>query len=129
VGSGGVELFVRVIQAADRKLQERHGVGLSVLFVRTPEYEKQLRRVGWSDDSIAVALRTAGVTVIDGDTPKAPDHSPFLYLLRGDGHPTAMANAVRAETLVRSLNLSTAARPSRHTRSLVLRLPTHRAGT
>lgn len=128
IRSADIDLFVRVIQAADRKLKERYGVGLTVLFVHAPGFEKELRRVGWTDDSIAVALRAAGIAVIDGDTPKAPDHSRFLYALRRDGHPTATANAIRAETLVRSLNLSAAGGRSLDIRSLGLGLPTHGAG-
>lgn len=101
-----LRLFVAILRRAHSELKRHYGVGLTVLFLSEPAYEENLRRVGWSDDSLADAIRAAGITVISAESPTPPADDPHRYRLRRDGHPTAAANRARADSLLRHLDLA-----------------------
>lgn len=103
--SGDLDLFVGILARADSLLTARYGVGLTVLYVKEPTYEPNLKAAGWSDDSIVRALRGRHVTVLNGDTPDPPAEIPHLYRFRRDGHPTAAANRARSDSLLQHLSL------------------------
>ena len=67
-----------------------------IYYLRDPGY-LQRASLSWTDDQIMAAFRSSGAQVLDytladGNNPR--------YRIGGDGHPSALANRIRAERLV-----------------------------
>lgn len=103
VDSADVAVYVAILARTNRLLLERFATPLTVLLIRGwPEF---LEGSGWTQDALRAALVDSGLTVIDGTSPPAPPEDPHRYHFRSDGHPTAAANVVRAESLLEHLRL------------------------
>jgi hypothetical protein len=96
--------------------REEYHVPTIIYYLRDPDYLTRLS-LSWTDDQIMDALRTSGAQVLDytladGNNPK--------YLIEGDGHPSALANRLRAARLINfmqaqddpPLNISSALNPA-----------------
>jgi hypothetical protein len=96
-----VEIYVRIIERANRLLLRKYRRGLVILHVSDGHSDDDLIRLGIDPDSIARRLRGDGMLLVDAAVPDAPPGTPQLYQLRTDGHPTGAANVIRADSLRR----------------------------
>ena len=92
-----IETLVRVTQEVIRVAKEKYELPIVIYYLRDPKY---LKSTNWTDDQIMAEFGRAGARVIDYTLEDNP-----AYEITGDGHPTALANSIRAERLERFLQL------------------------
>ncbi|MGO9672650.1 MAG: SGNH/GDSL hydrolase family protein [Methylocella sp.] len=91
-----IELYVRMLLAAVDLAKAKYGVPTLIPFLRsTDEY---LRGTGFTNESIIQRLREGGADVLDVSLVKEESEGAKISI-PGDGHPTALANRLRAEML------------------------------
>ena len=98
-----MELYIAVVSRAVREAQSRYGVPTVILYLG---YNDQyLQRSGLSNEEIVARFRSAGAHLIDA-TLTAEDGRPLTrydvpspLIIAKDGHPTALAQRLRAELL------------------------------
>jgi len=90
-----IETLVRVTQEVIRVAKGKYEVPIVIYYLRDPNY---LRSTNWTDDQIMAEFGRAGAKVLDYTLEDSP-----AYEITGDGHPTALANSIRAERLERFL--------------------------
>ncbi|MGI8569858.1 MAG: SGNH/GDSL hydrolase family protein [Methylocella sp.] len=90
-----VELYVRVLLAAVHLAKEKYGVATLIPYIIASGY---LVGTGFSDDEIVQRLRDGGAVVVDVSLAKEEAAGAKL-IFKGDGHPTPLANRLRAEML------------------------------
>jgi len=87
-----IELYLAIIERAAELAREKYGVPTAILYLPDRDYAG---RTGISDDEIMRRLRDHALIVVNGALdPSAFPGQPLL--IPGDGHPTAVANRVRA---------------------------------
>jgi hypothetical protein len=90
-----VELYVRILLAAVNLAKEKYGAATLIPYIITRGY---LKGTGFSDDEIVRRLRDGGAVVVDVSLAKEEAAGAKLTI-KGDGHPTPMANRLRASML------------------------------
>jgi hypothetical protein len=90
-----VELYVRIMLAVIDLAKQKYGAPSIVLYLKTPGY---LQGTGFSDDTIIQRLKDGGAAVIDASLDKE-EAAGATIAIPGDGHPTALANRLRAGLL------------------------------
>lgn len=91
-----VELYIRTLLAAVSVAKERYGSRTIVPYVRSSGY---LQTTGFTDESVMARLREGGAIVIDASLQQEEKAGAVLNI-PGDGHPTLLANRLRASLLV-----------------------------
>lgn len=87
--------LIAVTSASVKLVREKYHLPMIIYYLRDPDYLRRLS-LSWTDEQIMDALRKSGAEVLDytlsdGNNPK--------YRIEGDGHPTALANQIRAARL------------------------------
>ncbi|PNE09918.1 MAG: hypothetical protein CR217_17325 [Beijerinckiaceae bacterium] len=90
-----VELYIRILLAAVNLAKEKYGVATLIPYLPAYSY---LEGTGFSDNEIVQRLRDGGVTVVDVSLAKEEAAGAKL-VIEGDGHPTPLANRLRAVML------------------------------
>ncbi|VFU08036.1 conserved membrane protein of unknown function [Methylocella tundrae] len=91
-----VDVYVSTLEAAVKLAKDKYGVPTLIPYLRVPpEY---LRKTGFTDDAIMARLRDAGAIVIDASL-DAQKNAGAVISIQGDGHPTPLANRLRAEMI------------------------------
>jgi hypothetical protein len=90
-----IELYIRVLSAAVRLAENRYGVRTILPYLRSSGY---LQTTGFTDESIMERLRASGAIVIDASLQQEESQGAVLSI-PGDGHPTRLANNLRAKML------------------------------
>ncbi|MGH6811184.1 MAG: SGNH/GDSL hydrolase family protein [Methylocella sp.] len=89
-----VELYIRILLAAVTLAKEKYGVATLIPYITAPGY---LVGTGFSDDEIVRRLRDGGAVVVDVSL--VEDESTGALTFKGDGHPTPLANRLRASII------------------------------
>ena len=89
---------MRVTQEVIRVAKEKYEVPIVIYYLRDPKY---LNSTNWTDDQIMAEFGRAGAKVLDYTLEDNP-----AYTITGDGHPTALANSIRAERLENFFSVS-----------------------
>ncbi len=90
-----LELYIRILLAAVNLAKEKYGVVTLIPYIPDVGY---LKGTGFSDDEIVQRLRDGGAMVVDVSL--VEDESTGAKLtIKGDGHPTPLANRLRASML------------------------------
>ncbi len=95
VSHDDVDLYVRILLAAVNLAKEKYGVATLIPYIPNPDY---LKGTGFSDEEIIQRLRDGGAMVVDVSLAKDDDCTHGLCI-KGDGHPTPLANRLRAVML------------------------------
>lgn len=90
-----VELYVRILLSAVSLAKEKYGVATLVPYLTNRVY---LQGTGFSDDEIIRRLREGGANVVDASLLKE-EAGGAIITIKGDGHPTPLANHLRASLL------------------------------
>ncbi|MGH6800801.1 MAG: SGNH/GDSL hydrolase family protein [Methylocella sp.] len=90
-----VELYVRIMLAAVNLAKEKYGVATLIPYITASGY---LKGTGFSDDEIVQRLQDGGAVVVDVSLAKEEAAGAKLTI-KGDGHPTPLANRLRAVML------------------------------
>jgi len=95
------ELYIRIMLAAVKVAKEKYNVPTIILYdheLRDSHSEDELRAIGFSDDAIIERLKEGGASVIDVSLDKEKAAGAPISI-QDDGHPTALANRMRAAIL------------------------------
>ncbi len=87
-----VELYIRELNAAVALAKQKYHVDTLIPYVRAPG---GLANTGFTDDEVMQRLRDGGAIVIDASLDKEKAAGAAIEI-PGDGHPTALANRLRA---------------------------------
>jgi hypothetical protein len=90
-----VELYTRIMLAVIDLAKKKYGVPAIVLYLKQPEY---VRGTGFSEDMIMQRLEDGGAVVIDASLHNEEAAGTTIGI-PGDGHPTPLANRLRAGIL------------------------------
>jgi hypothetical protein len=90
-----VELYIRIMLAAVNLAKEKYDVATLIPYIRTAGY---LEGTDFSDDEIVKRLQDGGAKVVDVSLAKEEAAGAKLSI-EGDGHPTPLANRLRAPML------------------------------
>lgn len=96
-----VELYLRILLAAVNLAKEKYGVPTLIAYLKgtySQAPEGALRGTGFDDDAIIKRLRDGGAIVIDASLLKEQADGAKISLPH-DGHPTALANRLRASMI------------------------------
>lgn len=96
VRDSDIAILVDVANETIRMAREKYKKPIIIYYLRNPGYLQRLR--DWTDDKIIARFRAAGATVIEYGLDGEYDESRG-YRIPGDGHPTGLANKIRAERL------------------------------
>jgi hypothetical protein len=114
---GDVELYIETLNTAVRLAEERYGVRTIILYLRTEGYLPTTTR--FTDDIVMTRLREGDAIVLDFSLAHEQTQGAVLRI-PGDGHPTALANRLRAamlkEYVERNVAWSLASEPGGHLR-------------
>jgi hypothetical protein len=83
-----VDLYIRILLAAVSLAKEKYGVATLIPYIAVPVW-------GSTNDEIVQRLRNGGAMVVDASLAKE-EASGALISIKGDGHPTPLANRLRA---------------------------------
>jgi hypothetical protein len=89
-----VELYIRILLAAVNQAKEKYGLVTLIPYIPVGDY---LKGTGFSDDEIVQRLRDGGAMVVDVSL--VEDESTGALTIEGDGHPTPLANRLRASII------------------------------
>jgi hypothetical protein len=96
IGHDHIELYIRTVVAAVQLAKEKYGVATLIPYIRTSD--NYFSGTGFSDDSIIARLRDGGAIVIDATLDKE-EAGGAIISIKGDGHPTPLANRLRASII------------------------------
>lgn len=96
-----VETYIKIIEAFTATARRDKNAGTTVLMDAGGDIA--LTGTGWTQAKIVERLRRDGVDVLVKDWP--PDGQEALYQIRGDKHPTALANRATARQLQAHLRI------------------------
>jgi hypothetical protein len=91
-----VETYIRIVLAAVKLAKEKYGVSTIIAFL--PAADNYLPGTGFGNDAIVQRLQEGGATVLDVSL-KAEEAAGAKLRIEGDGHPTPLANRLRAALL------------------------------
>jgi hypothetical protein len=93
-----IELYIQITLAAINLAKAKYGVPVIVLYFKADSGDSYLNGTGFSTEAVLQRLRDGGAIVIDTTLNK--EAAPGMALsIPGDGHPTALANRLRASIL------------------------------
>ncbi|HUB62865.1 MAG TPA: SGNH/GDSL hydrolase family protein [Methylocella sp.] len=92
-----VELYIRILLAATKLAKEKYGVATLIPYSQTLG-SRYLDGTGFTDDEIVQRLREGGAMVVDVSLAKE-EAAGAPVTIKGDGHPTALANRLKASIL------------------------------
>jgi hypothetical protein len=92
-----VELYIRIMLAVIDLAKKKYGVSAIVLYLKPLDAE-YFRGTGFSDDAVIQRLKDGGAAVIDASLDRE-EAAGATITIPGDGHPTALANRLRAGIL------------------------------
>jgi hypothetical protein len=92
-----IELYIQTTLAAVKYAKAKYGVPVIVLYF-TSQADSGLHGTGFSTDIVLERLRDGGATVVDTSLKDAAA-AGLAITIPGDGHPTALANRMRAAIL------------------------------
>ncbi len=98
-GTAEMDLYIAIFVRAGQLAREKYGAATVILYIPDANY---VRHTGYTDQQIMQRLRDGGLVVIDGGLDPASFPGQDLTI-PADGHPTALANRVRAAMLVKAL--------------------------
>jgi len=89
-----VNLFIAILARAGELVREKYAAPTVILYIRSDD--RYLKRSGYTDAKIMQGLREKGLDVVDATL------NPMNFIgkplsIPGDGHPSAVANAARAD--------------------------------
>jgi hypothetical protein len=91
-----IELYIRILLAAVDLAKTKYGVPTLIPFLRSSD--EYLRGTGFTNDEITARLAAGGAHVVDVSLLREESAGAKISI-PGDGHPTALANRLRAEML------------------------------
>ncbi|VTZ52378.1 conserved hypothetical protein [Methylocella tundrae] len=91
-----IETYIRILLAAVDLAKEKYGVPTLIPFLRSPD--AYLRGTGFTNEAIMERLKQGGASVIDVSLLKEEAAGAEISI-PGDGHPTPLANRMRAAML------------------------------
>ncbi|MGH9677152.1 MAG: SGNH/GDSL hydrolase family protein, partial [Candidatus Acidiferrum sp.] len=91
-----VELYIRIVLAAVNLAKEKYGVATLIPYISYIP-NGYLKGTGFSDDEIVRRLRDGGAMVVD--VTLVEEKSAGAFNIKGDGHPTPLANRLRASII------------------------------
>ena len=91
-----IELYIRIVLAAVDLARTKYGAPTLIPFMRSTD--AYLRGTGFTNELIMQRLRDGGADVVDVSLVKEEAEGAKIAI-PGDGHPTALANRMRAEML------------------------------
>ncbi len=91
-----IELYIRIVLAAVDLARTKYGAPTLIPFMRSTD--AYLRGTGFTNELIMQRLRDGGADVVDVSLVKEEAEGAKISI-PGDGHPTALANRMRAEML------------------------------
>lgn len=91
-----IETYIRILLAATDLAKEKYGVPTLIPFLRSPD--AYLSGTGFSNETIMERLKQGGAGVIDVSLLKEEAGGAKISI-PGDGHPTPLANRMRAAML------------------------------
>ncbi|VFU08038.1 SGNH/GDSL hydrolase family protein [Methylocella tundrae] len=91
-----IETYIRILLAAVDLAKEKYGVPTLIPFLRSPD--AYLRGTGFTNEAIMERLQQGGASVIDVSLLKEEAAGAEISI-PGDGHPTPLANRMRAAML------------------------------
>ncbi|MBK8208877.1 MAG: hypothetical protein IPK78_01900 [Rhodospirillales bacterium] len=94
-----VSLYVAILKKANEIIRAQYGIPLTVLYL--DGYDEDVSGIGLNDAKIRGLVEAEGLKVIEAGLRESP---PSLLRIPGDGHPTSLANELRAEILYAALN-------------------------
>jgi hypothetical protein len=92
-----IELYIQTALAAVKLAKAKYGVQVIVLYF-TSQADSGLQGIGFSTDTVIERLRDGGAIVVDTSLEDAAA-AGLAIKIPGDGHPTALANQMRAAIL------------------------------
>jgi hypothetical protein len=96
VNHGDIDLYIRILLAATHLAKEKYGAATIIPFLRVPE--AYLKPTGFTNDEIIKRLQDGGAHVVDVSLAhETAEHAALR--IPGDGHPTGLANRLRATIL------------------------------
>jgi hypothetical protein len=96
ISRADVDLYIRVLVAAVNVAKEKYGIATLIPYI--PAGASYLKETGFSDDEIVQRLRDGGAMVVDVSLAKEEAAGAKLRI-EGDGHPTPLANRLRASII------------------------------
>ncbi len=91
-----IETYIRILLAAVDLAREKYGVPTLIPFVQSSN--EYLRGTGFTNETIVDRLRQGGARVVDVSLLREEANGAIISI-PGDGHPTALANRLRAAML------------------------------
>ncbi len=91
-----IETYIRILLASVDLAKQKYGVPTLIPFLQTPD--GYLRGTGFTNEAIMDRLRQGGAAVIDVSLLKE-EAGGAMISIPGDGHPTPLANQMRAAML------------------------------
>lgn len=88
-----VELYIQILIEAVRVAERRYGIKTIIPYIRNSGYLKNT--VHFTDDIVIERLRDGGALVVDASL-QEHESAGAVLAIPGDGHPTALANRLRA---------------------------------
>jgi hypothetical protein len=92
-----IELYLQITRAAINLAKAKYGVPVIVLYFKA-DGDSYLRGTSFTTEAVLQRLRDGGTIVID-TTPNEEAAAGLALSIPGDGHPTALANRLRAGVL------------------------------
>jgi hypothetical protein len=97
IGHDDIELYIRTMVAAVQLAKAKYGVPTLIPYIRTSS--NYFEGTGFSDDAIIARLRDGGATIIDASLAEEQAQGALISI-PGDGHPTPLANRLRASIII-----------------------------
>jgi hypothetical protein len=89
-----VELYIRIVTAAVQLAGQKYGVSALIPYIRGGE--DYLKGTGFDDDAIMRRFRDGGADVVDASLTREQAEGAVIAI-KGDNHPTPLANRLRAQ--------------------------------
>ncbi len=91
-----MDLYIRTLVAATHLAKEKYGVPTLIPYLRVPD--SYLRPTGFTNEEIIKRLQDDGALVVDVTLAREEAAGAKIHI-PGDGHPTPVANRLRASIL------------------------------
>jgi len=92
-----LQIYIAQLRRSAELVKQKYGARLIVLYLS--ESDRYLAKSGFTDAMIMERLRQSGIELIDATLSPKEFPPGTLLTIPGDGHPTAIANRVRAALL------------------------------
>jgi hypothetical protein len=102
VSHDDIELYLQITLAAVNFAKIKYGVPVILLYFKVEGDDYYLQGTGFTTETVLQRLRNGGAIVVDA-TLKDEAAAGMALSIPGDGHPTALANRMRADILKKFL--------------------------